>query len=141
MTAQTQARKVEVTLTDNRPKRHIGLIVTLVIFGIILLGAAATGWLLLQEGKPAPSVIRGSVLTEKLNLVKKVSEKDGVAVFEHLVELPFGTDMELIDDIRQTINQDSRFGYGILKKRHILRLEGGTIPQFHTVAQVGAGGH
>jgi hypothetical protein len=108
MTAQTQAQKVDVTLTDNRPKRHIGLIVTLVIFGIILLGTAAIGWLLLQEGKPVPSVIRGSVLTEKLNLVKKVSEKDGAAVFEHLAELPFGTDMELIDDIRQTINQDGR---------------------------------
>jgi hypothetical protein len=87
-----EAQKIDITLTTNRPPKNKNgrktLLVVIISVIVILLFIAARMWQY-EKGNESCS----TVIAEKMNLVRKVSEKDGVAVFEHVAEIPFGSEV------------------------------------------------
>lgn len=92
-----------------RKKSRTGLKILLIILGVFMLGGITVGILILKEVYESRYRLGANVYTvfaETLTLVKKVSDKNGIAVFETDRELPFGAKVVLErDDI---IRQDGK---------------------------------
>lgn len=99
--------KHEIILTDKKSRK--GLKILLIILGVIMLAGIVVGvllWREVAEDNRRKNENSYAVFAEKLNIVKKVSEKSGKATFETVTTLPFGTTVELLDE--DIINQDGK---------------------------------
>jgi hypothetical protein len=85
-----------------------GLKITLAVVSLLLLASVAAGLYLLRDHFPESwrsSRVAHTVIAGQLNLVKKVSEKNGSVIFETVRQLPFGAVVEVS---RQRIDQDGK---------------------------------
>lgn len=102
--------KHEVVITHKENRK--GLKITLIILGVIMLGIAAFGVREMQIMSHNNRVYNEDsyvVFAENLNLVKKVSGKNGAANFEVVRQLPFGTQIELYK--KDFLQQDDKNYY------------------------------